>query len=90
MKTLLFIVSLSLASIVICACTFLGVRMGPALWRGLVVFILSYIVGLMGAVVFFVSYLSPKKPAVTTFPNPDSDENDADASTQSDEEKPAQ
>jgi|GEM_PF-1815670 len=90
MKTLLFIVSLSLASIVICACTFLGVRMGPALWRGLVVFILSYIVGLMGAVVFFVSYLSPKKPVLTTFPNSTSNKNDADKSTHSDEEKPAQ
>lgn len=81
MKTLLFIVSLSLASIVICACTFLGVRMGPALWRGLVVFVLSYIVGLMGAVVFFVSYLSPKKPAVTTFMNPHPKENNDNEST---------
>lgn len=58
MKALLFTISLSLSFIVVCACTFLGVRMSAALWRGLIVFVLAYAGGLVAALIIFVSYLS--------------------------------
>lgn len=69
MKALLFTISLSLSFIVICACTFLGVRMSAVLWRGLIVFVLAYAGGLVAALIIFVSYLSkdPQTPAALAY-----------------------
>ena len=72
MKSLLLTIALTLSFVAICACTFLGVRLGPALWRGAIVFVVGYGGGLLAALVVFVSYLSPSSqktsPPVHTEP----------------------
>ena len=58
MKAFLSTISLSLSFIVIGACMFLGMRIGPTLWRGIVVFVLVYLGGLIAVTIIFVNKLS--------------------------------
>lgn len=60
MKAFLSTIALSLSFIVIGACTFMEMRIGPTLWRGIVVFVLVYLGGLIAATIIFVSKLSTK------------------------------
>lgn len=58
MRKVLFVLALSCCFVVMCACTFLGVRMGSVALRALVVFVASYAGGLVAALVIFVTYFS--------------------------------
>ena len=66
MKALLSTISLSLSFITICGCIFLGMRFGPTLCRGFIVFALVYVGGLVAALVVFVTYLSAPRPNMVT------------------------
>ena len=87
MKTLFSIIALTLASLTVCACAFLGVRPGPALWRGLVVFVITYIGALAAALVVFMTYLSPEKPRAAAAPGPPVQESPPELSTENVEEQ---
>ena len=64
MKSLLFTVSLTICLFVFCVCSFMGVRLWPSVIRASVAFVLTYISGLILALVVFVDYLSQnERPA---------------------------
>ena len=66
MKALLSTISLSLSFVTICGCILLGMRFGPTLFRGFIVFALVYVGGLVAALVVFVTYLSKPRPNKVT------------------------